>query len=98
LAYCRRSQPYLAHQITAPHIAGARGIAPAKECDLANWLTKNNAANSENTIKKLDRASQEKGMKKRDRTVSNLISPAPIPQRRRIGEKIRTVAKVIGFT
>jgi len=61
-------------------------------------LTKNNADNRENAIKKLERASQEKGMKKRDRTMSNLISPAPIPQRRRIGEKIRTIANVIGLT
>jgi hypothetical protein len=90
LAYCVRSQRYLAHQITAPQIAGAKAIDPAKECDLTSAIA-NRAADIKVKEKiKLAAISQVNGMKKKARTVSNFISPAPILARKINGVKIRT--------
>jgi len=90
LAYCVRSKRYLAHQITAPQIAGAKAIDPAKECDLASELAKSTADIKVKEKIKSAAISQVNGMKKKARTVSNFISPAPIPACKVNGVRSRT--------
>ena len=79
LAYCVRSQRYLAHQITAPQIAGAKAIYPSKECDLTSAITKSAAEIRVKESKKSEAMLQVSGMKKNARTENSLMSPAPIP-------------------
>jgi len=90
LAYCVRSQRYLAHQITAPQIAGAKAIDPAKECDLTSAIAKSAADIKVKENIKSAAISQVKGMKKKARTVSNFISPAPILALKINGVRSRT--------
>jgi hypothetical protein len=90
LAYCVRSQRYLAHQITAPQIAGAKAIDPAKECDLTSAIAKSAADIKVKENIKSASISQVKGMKKKARTVSNFISPPPILALKNNGVRSRT--------
>jgi len=98
LAYCVRSQRYLAHQITAPQIAGAKAIDPENECDRTSAMTKSAADIKEKESKKSEAKSQLSGTKKMARTVNNLISPAPIPARKISGVRRRTNNPVRGCT
>jgi hypothetical protein len=87
LAYCVRSQRYLAHQITAPQIAGAKAIDPAKECDLTSAITKSAAEITVKESKKSEAICQVSGMKKNARTANSFTSPAPIPALKISGAK-----------
>jgi len=79
LAYCVRSQRYLAHQITAPQIAGAKAIDPEKECDLTRAISKSAADIKVKESKNSEVIFHVSGMKKKAKTDNNLISPAPTP-------------------
>jgi len=96
LAYCVRSQRYLAHQITAPQIAGAKAIDPPKECDRTSAIIKSVADIKVKESKNCEAKSQVSGAKKKARTLNNLISPAPIPIRKISGAKSRTSKPVSG--
>jgi hypothetical protein len=96
LAYCVRSQRYLAHQITAPQIAGAKAIDPAKDCDLTSAIIKRVAHIKVKERKNSEAISQVSGMKKKPKTVNSLISPAPILIRKISGARIKTDKPVIG--
>jgi len=98
LAYCVRSQRYLAHQITAPQIAGAKAIDPAKECDLTSLIIKSAAAIKVKESKKSEAISHVSGMKMKTRTVNSFISPAPILARKISGVKSKTEKPVSGYT
>jgi len=97
LAYCGRSQRYLAHQITAPQMAGAKAIDPANECLLTSAITKSVADIKVKESKNSEAISQENGMKKNARTANSFMSPAPIPARKISGVRINTAKAVIGY-
>jgi hypothetical protein len=96
LAYCVRSQRYLAHQITAPQIAGAKAIDPAKERDRTSAIIKRVADIKVKESKNREAKSQVSGTKKKARTLNNLMSPAPIPIRKISGARSRTNKAVSG--
>jgi hypothetical protein len=77
LSYCGRSSPYLAHQITAPQIAGAKAILLFEDFPLAIFKIKSAQLIMRKADKKCCNVERFEGRKKSESIVVNLISPAP---------------------
>ena len=96
LAYCVRSQRYLAHQITAPQIAGAKAIAERTDLPPNTWININIVDIADIAVKNLSNTNRVDGRKKVEKRKINFKSPAPNLTLRRMGEAIRLTKRLLG--
>jgi len=96
LAYCGRKTRYLAHQITAPQIAGAKAIAERNDLPANTWIDINIVDITDRAVKNLSSTNRVDGRKKVERRKSNFKSPAPNLTLRRMGATIRLTKRLLG--
>jgi len=96
LAYCGRRNAYLAHQITAPQIAGAKAIAERNDLPANTWIDINIVDITDRAVKNLSSTNRVDGRKKVERRKSNFKSPAPKLTLRRMGATIRLTKRLFG--
>jgi hypothetical protein len=96
LAYCGRKTRYLAHQITAPQIAGAKAILERSDLPPKRWININSVDITDRAVENLSRTTRVDGRKKVARRKSNFTSPAPNLTLRRIGAAIRLAKRLFG--
>jgi len=96
LAYCGRKTRYLAHQITAPQIAGAKAIAERNDLPANTWIYINIVDITDRAVKNLSSTNRVDGRKKVERRKSNFKSPAPNLTLRRMGATIRLTKRLLG--
>jgi hypothetical protein len=71
-------------------------MEPANEWNLISWNTKKVAAIKVNESKKSEAIAHVIGIKKKDRTIKSLISPAPILAHKIKGAESNTAREVSG--